>query len=92
MIERLPFECQIEVLQHLPANSIEIVKTILPSWSQSCSDVSLWRRILDESLKTSPILDSNYADKLDKVNRNDQSREIVSKQSKVGSGFCQKCE
>lgn len=73
MIETLPFECQIEVLQHLPANSIEIVKTILPSWSQSCSDVSLWRRILDESLKTSPILDSNYADKLDKVNRNDQS-------------------
>merc|ERR1711976_613433 len=73
MITNLPFECQIEILQHLPGNSIEILKQLLPSWTQACQDVSLWRKILTQSLKTSPILDSNYTDKLTKVNKKDQT-------------------
>merc|ERR1712110_632052 len=68
----LPFECQIEILQHLQGGSIELLASILPTWEQACRDITLWRSILNSSLHNSPILDSNYTDKINKVDTNNQ--------------------
>ena len=61
-MNKVPFDCQIKILQNLSCTDIEKISSILPSWKHACTNISLWRNLLKRDIKQTPVLDSNQAE------------------------------
>ena len=64
-IRELPFDIQIKILSHLSASDVNNIQKIFPErWKHSCNSIIVWRELVTNNLRSTPILDSNYAFKL----------------------------
>merc|ERR1711976_62026 len=57
-MEKLPFECKIKILEHLSSKEIITLQNIYPSWTQACSNKSLWTKKLKEQKFQTTVVSS----------------------------------
>merc|ERR1711981_122906 len=58
LMEKLPYECKIQILGHLSPKQILNLQNVYPSWQQSCSNKKLWSLKQKEQKSQSSVITS----------------------------------